>query len=69
MTQVFYTQDEAGNRSRVFQNLEQPRQSNDGAAHAATFVYRLEDGTPVRRVDNDTFQVVGSGAYVTVVRE
>jgi hypothetical protein len=68
MSQVFYTQDEAGNRSRVFQNLEQP-QAADGAANAARFVYRLEDGTPVRRVDNDTFQVVGSGAYVTVVRE
>jgi hypothetical protein len=65
MTQVFYTQDEAGNRRRVFQELE--RKPSPGGANA--LVYRLEDGTPVRRVDSDTFQVLGTGAYVTLVRE
>ncbi len=65
MTQVFYAQDEAGNRCRVMQSLEELQPPANGT----TLVYRLDDGTPVRRVDNDTFQVMGSGAYVTIVRE
>ncbi|MFT3761623.1 MAG: hypothetical protein QM761_03225 [Pseudoxanthomonas sp.] len=64
MSQVFYAQDEAGNQCRILQALE----SSDAQAGAATVVYRLEDGTPVRRVDSDTFQIVGTGAYVTIVR-
>lgn len=65
MTQVFYAQDESGNRRRVMQNLEELQPPASGT----TLIYRLDDGTPVRRVDNDTFQVVGTGAYITVVRD
>jgi hypothetical protein len=31
--------------------------------------YVLEDGSRVRRIDNDTFLVVGTGAYVSRVIE
>ena len=31
--------------------------------------YVLEDGSHVRRIDNDTFQIIATGAYVTRVAE
>ncbi|MDH5831193.1 hypothetical protein QFW80_11765 [Luteimonas sp. M1R5S18] len=70
MTQILYAQDEAGNRHKVIQRLESP---HDGDGHddhgAARLVYTLDDGSPVRRVDNDTFQIVGSGAYITAISD
>lgn len=65
MTQTLYAQDEAGNRHKVIQRLEP---SQEGEDHGASrLVYTLDDGTPVRRVDNDTFQVIGTGAYISTV--
>lgn len=32
-------------------------------------VYVLEDGSRLHRVDRDTFRVLGTGAFVTVIRE
>lgn len=69
MTQTLYAQDEAGNRHKVIQRLEAP-EDGDGPDHgAARLVYTLADGTPVRRVDNDTFQVISTGAYISTVRD
>ncbi len=59
----FLAQDQAGNRYRVLQLRET---ADDTPADAA---YQLEDGSRVRRVDNDTFQIVANGAYVSLVRE
>jgi hypothetical protein len=67
MTQTLYAQDEAGNRHRVIQRLEAGKQGEDHGA--ARFVYTLSDGTPVRRVDNDTFQIISTGAYITAVQD
>ena len=70
MTQTLYAQDEAGNRHKVIQRLEAPEEGKDSPDHgAARFVYTLSDGTPVRRVDNDTFQIVSTGAYITAVQD
>ncbi|HRN62643.1 MAG TPA: hypothetical protein PK743_03310 [Luteimonas sp.] len=69
MTQTLYAQDEAGNRHKVIQRLEAPEDSKGPDHGAARLVYTLSDGSPVRRVDNDTFQVVSTGAYISTVRE
>ncbi len=70
MTQTLYAQDEAGNRHKVIQRVESAHEDEAGPKHGtARLVYALDDGTPVRRVDNDTFQVVSTGAYITTVRD
>jgi hypothetical protein len=70
MTQTLYAQDEAGNRHKVIQRLQGPEQDRDTPDHgAARLVYTLDDGTPVRRVDNDTFQIGSTGAYISVVQD
>jgi len=70
MTQTLYAQDEAGNRHKVIQHVESAHAGDAGEDHgAARLVYTLDDGTPVRRVDNDTFQVVSTGAYISTVRD
>lgn len=70
MTQTLYAQDEAGNRHKVIQRLEAPEPGKDDPDHgAARIVYTLADGTPVRRVDNDTFQIGSTGAYISLVTD
>lgn len=70
MTQILYAEDQSGNRHKVIQRLQAQHGPDDTPDHgAARIVYTLTDGTPVRRVDNDTFQIVGSGAYISTVRE
>ena len=64
-THTFMAQDAAGTRCRI-------KVMRDGDAHRDVLqiaAYQLEDGTPVYRVDNDTFKVPGTGAYITLVRE
>lgn len=76
-THSFLAQDQAGNRYRVSQvrkpaaDSQGPRRGGSAAAPARDDrpVYQLEDGSLVRRVDNDTFQIVANGAYVSVVRD
>ncbi|MCA0394886.1 MAG: hypothetical protein LCH70_12355 [Proteobacteria bacterium] len=71
MTQTLYAEDQAGTRHQVIQRLETP-QGDDGGSPghgAARITYTLADGSPVRRVDNDTFQVIGTGAYISAVRD
>ncbi len=65
-THTFIAQDAAGTRCtiKVIRNEE-----TQGASLGAGAVYQLEDGTPVQRVDNDTFKVIGTGAYISLVRE
>ena len=67
MSQMLYVQDETGTRSRVRRMVVEPEAATPNAQ--ATSVYQLEDGSPVRRVDNETFQVIATGAYIHVVRE
>lgn len=60
----FLAQDEEGNRYRIlFRRDEHP--AADGGAGSRHYV--LEDGTAVQRVDNETFRIQGTGAYVKVV--
>lgn len=71
MAQAFYAQDEAGNRNRVWQSQRGEPLPGKNPLHVqgGGFVYQLDDGTPLRRVDSDTFQIIGTGAYIHVVRE
>ena len=66
-TKFFMTQDSTGERQRV-RILDADGSGPDAPGHSPQR-YALEDGTAVLRVDNETFQVVGTGAYVTLVRE
>lgn len=66
-TNYFVAQDQNGER-RTVQVLHANPEAESGGTAPATG-YALEDGSPVRRVDSDTFQIVGTGAYITLVRE
>lgn len=72
-THAFFAQDESGRRCRIQVTRgpdaasAAPLSGSSDADHAP--VYMLEDGSRVRRVDNDTFQVIATGAYVTRVSE
>ena len=66
----FLAQDQAGNRQKVLVNRHAPTNGNHHAGAATGSVsYMLDDGSQVRRVDNETFQILDTGAYVTLVRE
>jgi hypothetical protein len=68
-THVFTAQDTAGRQCRI-QRVRDDAATQ--ASHAITDrqpVYVLEDGSRVRRIDNDTFQVISTGAYVTRVAD
>ncbi|MCH6482634.1 hypothetical protein MMG85_03485 [Pseudoxanthomonas sp. LH2527] len=67
-THVFMAQDASGRRCRIQLN----RGDDAAPAHRDTRqapAYVLEDGSHVRRIDNDTFQIIATGAYVTRVAE
>lgn len=71
-THTFMAQDESGRRCRITATVPDAdahagREDAGSRDHAP--VYVLEDGSRVRRVDNDTFQVIATGAYVTRVAE
>lgn len=72
-TNHFLAQDLAGNRYRVNRvrgaAAASTHRAASGAARDDRPVYQLDDGSALRRVDRDTFQVIGTGAYVSVVRE
>lgn len=70
-TYCFFAQDEAGNRHKI-NVLRGPMEDvkHKGLQdHGIAPIYSLEDGSRVRRVDMETFQVVPTGAYVTLVRD
>lgn len=61
-THTFIAQDAAGARCTI-------KVTRNEETRGADAVYQLEDGTPVQRVDNDTFKVIGTGAYINLVSE
>lgn len=67
-THVFLAQDADGRRCRITLDRGDDAASPHRDAHRAP-VYLLEDGSHVRRLDNDTFQILATGAYVTRVVE
>ncbi len=60
----FLAQDEEGNRYRILFRRDE-HDADEGQKAARHFV--LEDGSQVHRVDNETFKVLGTGAYVRIV--
>lgn len=64
----FVTRDEEGNCYRVIFDRDSRTGDTTEAGHAPPR-YALEDGSPVQRIDNETFKVLGTGAYVSLVRE
>jgi len=65
-SRYFLAQDSTGERRRV---RILPADVEQAASGHPRDRYALDDGSPVRRVDNETFQILGSGAYVTLVRD
>lgn len=67
-THVFTAQDASGRRCRIQVNrTDAGEASRAGAVQVPAYV--LEDGSHVRRIDNDTFLITATGAYVTRVAE
>lgn len=73
--EYFFAQDQAGNMQKVNvarhapQSSRQPAAPDKPAAPSPRATYSLADGSPVKRIDSDTFLVLDTGAYVTVIRE
>ena len=68
-THVFTAQDASGRQCRIQVVRDDSAMQ---ASHAATDLpsaYVLEDGSHVRRIDNDTFQVISTGAYIARVAD
>jgi hypothetical protein len=74
-TYCFFAQDEAGNRCKInvfrgpIEGAKQGAKQQGSHDRDIAPIYALEDGSRVRRVDMETFQVVPTGAYVTLVRD
>lgn len=67
-THVFTAEDASGRRCRIQVNrTDDADAAREGATPAPAYV--LEDGSHVRRIDNDTFQIIATGAYVTRVAD
>ncbi len=60
----FLTRDQDGNCYRVLFDRDE-----HGSDKAVARRYTLEDGSRLQRIDNETFKLLGSGAYVSLVRE
>jgi acetolactate synthase regulatory subunit len=70
----FFAQDQAGTLQRV--HVVRHSGSRAGAMHGSSdasakriAAYALDDGRPLRRIDSDTFQILDTGALVTLVRD
>ncbi|KRA40111.1 hypothetical protein [Pseudoxanthomonas sp. Root630] len=68
-THVFTAQDASGRRCRIQVVREEAHAATSQAQPVPSSAYVLEDGSRVRRIDNDTFLVIGTGAYVTRVSD
>lgn len=64
-SESFLAQDLSGN----LQKVHRMRPPTDDAAAPHNAAYALDDGSLVKRIDSETFLVVDTGAYVTLVRE
>lgn len=65
----FLAQDQAGNRQKVLVNRHASTHDHHAGAATGSVSYMLDDGSQVKRIDNETFQILDTGAYVTLVRE
>nr|WP_295376405.1 hypothetical protein [Pseudoxanthomonas sp.] len=68
-TDYFFAQDDAGNRCRVDVLRACDVRDREATLHDNAPIYLLEDGSRLHRLDRDTFRVLGTGAYVTVLRD
>lgn len=71
-TTQFYVQDVAGNAHAVQVISHAPSRQDASSVQDETSTsktYVLEDGSALTRVDNDTFQMAGTGAYLTLLRD
>ena len=73
-SEYFFAQDQAGSLQRV--HVVRHSSTHAGTMHGSNdanakrgAAYALDDGRPLRRIDNDTFQVLDTGALVTLVRD
>jgi len=64
----FFAQDQAGSLQRVHVVRHSSEHESEGDA-AKRAAYALDDGRPLRRIDSDTFQILDTGALVTLVRD
>lgn len=69
-SEYFFAQDQAGSLQRVHvvRHSDTTQGSSDASAKRGA-AYALDDGRPLRRIDNDTFQILDTGALVTLVRD
>lgn len=70
--EYFFAQDQAGTTHMVYVNRHRGvdrHASEHRQTTQATSRYELDDGSQVRRIDNDTFQIAGTGALITLVRD
>lgn len=65
----FFAQDQAGNMQKVHVTRQLHAHPQASAMEARKASYALDDGTALKRIDSETFQVVGTGALVTLMRE
>ncbi|MDR6842758.1 hypothetical protein [Pseudoxanthomonas sacheonensis] len=65
----FFAQDQAGGLQRVHVVRHSGEHEGGGDASKRAAAYALDDGRPLRRIDSDTFQILDSGALVTLVRD
>lgn len=65
----FFAQDQAGSLQRVHVIRHAATQGGEGGHGKRAAAYALDDGRPLRRIDSDTFQVLDTGALVTLVRD
>ena len=63
----FFAQDQAGGLQRV--HVVRHSGGHEGDASKRGAAYALDDGRPLRRIDTDTFQILDTGALVTLVRD
>ncbi|KAF1708346.1 hypothetical protein [Pseudoxanthomonas sacheonensis] len=68
-SEYFFAQDQAGSLQRVHVVRHSGTPHEGGANAKRSAAYALDDGRPLRRIDNDTFQILDTGALVTLVRD
>ena len=67
--EFFFAQDLSGNMQKVHVTRHASRGGAMPNPSSPPSTYSLSDGSPVKRIDSETFLVMDTGAYVTVVRE
>ncbi|HYM86253.1 MAG TPA: hypothetical protein VET30_05895 [Pseudoxanthomonas sp.] len=65
----FFARDLAGNTQKVHVIRQAAMRNGHAAMNSQRASYALDDGSMVKRIDSDTFLVVDTGAYVTLMRE